>query len=79
MCIHLTADLLSYITIGGIWPRNLMDTIKEILRWEQPDPAKPQFMFEMIKRAATKNYLVLGKYGFDFDRAIRAQVNSPVA
>ena len=56
-----------------------MDTIKEILHWEQPEPTKPQFMFEMSERAAKKNYLVLGKYHFDFDKAIRAQVNSPVA
>ena len=56
-----------------------METIREILLWEQPEPVKPQFMFEMSRRAAAKNYLVLGKYGFDFDKTIRAQVNSPVA
>ena len=56
-----------------------MDTIREVLRWKQPEPAKPQFIFEMSKRAAQKNYLVLGKHNFDFDKAIRAQANSPVA
>ena len=38
----------------------------------------PLFKFELTEKAALKNYLVLGKFNFDLEKAIQAQKNSPI-
>jgi hypothetical protein len=61
-----------------VWPKNLIETVKQVLNVECEAPSEPEFKFKLSKRAAMKNYMVLGKYDFDLKTAIEAQMTSPL-
>ena len=60
------------------WPPDLIGVITEVANTPSPAPVKPEFVFDFTNEAAEKNFLVLSKYDFDVEKAIRAQAGSPV-
>jgi len=61
-----------------IWPENMMEIIATIVRLTSERPESPLFKFEMNGAAAESNFLVLRKFNFDLEKALKAQVRSPV-
>ena len=55
-----------------------MDRIREVTSTACPKPERPEFLFEMTKEAAQKNFEILCKYGCDLGTAIMAQNKSPI-
>ena len=61
-----------------IWPENMTEIIAAIVRSTSERPELPLFKFEMNGAAAESNFLVLQKFNFDLEKALKAQVRSPV-
>jgi hypothetical protein len=51
----------------------LVGAIKEVISEESPILNKPEFVFELTREAALKNYLVLKKYNLHLGKALEAQ------
>ena len=60
------------------WPCNLLSAIKKVTEEPCRKPSKPEFLFEMSREAAEKNFCILTKYGKDLSRALEAQKTSPL-
>ena len=61
-----------------IWPENMTEIIATIVRSTSERPESPLFKFEMNGAAAESNFLVLRKFNFDLEKALKVQVGSPV-
>jgi hypothetical protein len=56
----------------------MTEIIAAIVRLTSERPESPLFKFEMNGAAAESNFLVLRKFNFDLEKALEAQVGSPV-
>lgn len=65
---------------NGCWSVDLTNIIKEIISQGCPTPAKPEFVFELTKEAALKNYIMIlkRKYKLDFQKALKAHSDTPL-
>ena len=73
MCTHT-----QHVLMPKIWPENMMETIEAIVKLLSRCPKSPLFKFEMNGEAAESNFHVLRKFNFDLEKALVAQVGSPV-
>ncbi len=60
------------------WPKNIMEIIKSILATDTPQPSSPDFVFELTREAALKNFCILLRHKGSLANAIDSQRNSPV-
>ncbi len=67
-----------HVLMPKIWPENMMETIEAIVKLLSRCPKSPLFKFEMNGEAAESNFHVLRKFNFDLEKALVAQVGSPV-
>jgi hypothetical protein len=61
-----------------IWPKNMMEIIKYILKSTSGCPELLLFKFKMNREAAESNFHVLWRFNFDLGRALEAQVKFPM-
>ncbi len=66
------------INAPPIWPKNMMEIIEVIVKLPNTCPETPLFKFEMNREAAESNFHALRKFNFDLEKALSAQVGSPV-
>ena len=60
------------------WPSNLIQIIKSILATNLPQPETPEFVFELTREAALKNFCILLRHKMDLGAAIEHQQQSPI-
>jgi len=61
-----------------IWPKNMMEIIEVIVKLPNTCPEAPLFKLEMDREAAESNFHALRKFNFNLEKALAAQVGSPV-
>jgi hypothetical protein len=61
------------------FPTDLINIIGGIQRQPSPAPIKQEFVFELTKEKAAKNFCILKKHGLDLSQAIDAQERSPLS
>ena len=75
----MTHPSLLHLASEDIWPSDLIDIIRAIIRIPPRQPTPPEFSFKLTNKAAKKNYLVLmHKYKGNLAASLESQRNSTV-
>jgi hypothetical protein len=59
-----------------IWPKNMMEINKYIVKSTSGCPESPLFKFKRNKEAAESNFHILQRFNFNQGRALEAQAKS---